>query len=62
MPDHTSVTKHVCGKWVEELGIYLPGKCGSGTFYGAYLGNMYYSDVSAEVNDTSCILPEMTLL
>ena len=47
MPEHTSLTEDVCAKWIEELGIYLPGKCGDPpwyheTFYGAYQGKRYY--------------------
>ena len=42
MPEHISVTERVCGKWVANLGFFLPGKCGGPEyFYGAYGGIKY---------------------
>ena len=42
MPEHISVTKSVCGKWVADLGFFLLGKCGGHEyFYGAYGGIKY---------------------
>ena len=40
IPEHTSVTRSICAKWVETLGINLPGRCAGElpTFYAAYQG------------------------
>ena len=57
MPEHASVTRDVCARWIEELGIYLPGKCPINTafhdhFFGAYMGNQYI-ETSPDVNKIS---------
>ena len=61
MPEHTSVAKDVCVKWIEELGFYLPGKCSNvpqyqHIFFGAYLGNRYKKS-SPDVNTYKLINP-----
>ena len=44
MPEHTSVTSRVCTKWIDDVDIYVMGKCADGSppkYYAAYRGIQY---------------------
>ena len=49
MPEHASVTRDVCARWIEELGIYPINTAFHDHFFGAYMGNQYI-ETSPDVN------------
>ena len=52
IPEHRSVTKSICARWVATLGINLPGRCVGGlpTFYAAYQGIKHSSTRNINVS------------
>ena len=52
IPEHRSVTKSICARWVATLGINLPGRCVGElpTFYAAYQGIKHSSKHNVNVS------------